>query len=81
MANDRPRPHSGQIDHWMGDPGGMVGEEPFLPETIYQRLDYLETYALFEREGESYDDLSEDEEQLDLTAPPPESLVLIIYNS
>lgn len=58
-----------------------MGEEPYLPETIYQRLDYLDSYALFEREGESYDDLSEDEEQLDLTAPPPESWVTQHWNN
>ncbi len=56
----------------LSDPGG---DDAFFPETIYQRLDYLDSYALFnQEEGESYDDLSEDDdEQLDLTAPPPES--------
>ena len=66
----RPPSISDQQD-LLSDPGG---DEPFFPDTIYQRLDYLDSYALFhQQEGESYDDLSEDEEQLDLTAPPPES--------
>lgn len=53
------------------------GEEPYLPDSIYQQLDYLErtlTYAIFaEEEGDSYDEVSEDEDPLDLSAPPPDS--------
>ena len=69
MAEDRllrPPSFSEQQDY-LSDPGG---EEPFFPDTIYQRLDYLESYALFQHQD---DDVSEDEDQLDLTAPPPES--------
>ena len=68
----RPPSYSEQLADHMSDPGG---DEPYLPETIYQRLDYLDSYALFQQqqENEMYDDASEDEDQLDLTAPPPES--------
>lgn len=54
------------------------GEDDLIPATIYQRLDLIEnrmeTYALFAAaEDDSYEEVSEDEEGLDLTAPPPES--------
>ena len=55
------------------------GDEDLIPATIYQRLDQIENrmdaYALFAAavDDDSYDEISEDEEGLDLTAPPPES--------
>ena len=72
MATDHLfRPPSEPPDH-LSESGG---DELFFPESTYQRLDQLErNYAVFqEEEGESYEEVSEDEEHLDLTAPPPES--------
>ena len=75
MASERLlRPPSLSEFEQYSDPGG---EEPYLPDSIYQQLDYLErtlTYAIFaEEEGDSYDEVSEDEDPLDLSAPPPDS--------
>ena len=52
------------------------GDELLLPQSIYAQLQYLETtYGYVDGEEDSYDETSDEEGALDLSAPPPESLV------
>lgn len=50
------------------------GDELLLPQSIYAQLHYLEeTYRYVEADEDSYDETSDEEAALDLSAPPPES--------
>lgn len=48
------------------------GEEIFIPESIYAQLQYIESYGYADDE-DSYEDMSDEEAALDLSAPPPDS--------
>lgn len=70
MASDRLLRPPSISDQFSDD-----GDELNIPESIYAQLQYLEvTYGRFAGDEEdSYDELSEEEGALDLSAPPPES--------
>lgn len=48
-------------------------DEIFLTDGLYAKLHCWDTYGGYGDEEDSYDDISDEEGGLDLSAPPPES--------
>ena len=50
---------------------GPLDEDQELVEPIYMR--HYNTYQLFSYDDDSYEEVSDNDDSLDLSAPPPES--------